>query len=62
MNICSVRSNATAVHRTRPLVRDDLEPSVFVSLQLSGTSMVIQGGREAVLNPGVCGAKRGHCC
>ncbi|MER5325176.1 helix-turn-helix domain-containing protein [Streptosporangium roseum] len=52
LNICSVRSNATTVHRTPPLAGDDLEPSVFVSLQLSGSSMVIQGGREAVLNPG----------
>ncbi|MFI6317507.1 helix-turn-helix domain-containing protein [Nonomuraea sp. NPDC050556] len=52
LNICSVRSNATTVSRTRPLVRDDLEPSVFVSLQLSGSSMVVQGAREAVLNPG----------
>lgn len=52
LNICSVRSNATTVHRTPPLARDDLEPSVFVSLQLSGSSLVVQGGREAVLQPG----------
>ncbi|MGA5506986.1 helix-turn-helix domain-containing protein [Streptomyces umbrinus] len=52
INICTVRSNATTIRRTRALVNDDLEPSVFVSLQQSGTSGVVQGGREAVLQPG----------
>lgn len=52
MSICSVRSNATVIRRTPSLVRDDLEPSVFLSLQVSGSSMVVQDGREAVLHPG----------
>ncbi|MFF3379324.1 helix-turn-helix domain-containing protein [Streptomyces sp. NPDC002680] len=52
LNICSVRSNATVVRRTPSLVRDDLEPSLFLGLQVSGSSMVVQGGREAVLRPG----------
>ncbi|MFD3654593.1 helix-turn-helix domain-containing protein [Streptomyces sp. NPDC058620] len=52
LNICSVRSNATIIRRTPSLVRDDLEPSLFLGLQVSGSSMVVQGDREAVLRPG----------
>ncbi|MEH0529686.1 helix-turn-helix domain-containing protein [Streptomyces stelliscabiei] len=52
LNICSVRSNATVIRRTSSLVRDDLEPSLFLGLQVSGSSVVVQGGREAVLRPG----------
>jgi AraC-like DNA-binding protein len=52
MNVCSVRSNATTIRRTPRLARDDLEPSIFLGLQVSGRSMVIQDGREAVLKPG----------
>jgi AraC-like DNA-binding protein len=52
ISLCSARSNATTIHRTRTLVRDDAEPRIFLSLQVSGTSMIIQGGREAVLRPG----------
>ncbi|MCF2531483.1 helix-turn-helix domain-containing protein [Yinghuangia soli] len=50
--ICSVRSNATTIRRTPMLVRDDTEPYIFLGLQISGSSMVVQGNREAVLNPG----------
>jgi AraC-like DNA-binding protein len=52
VNVCSVKSNATTIRRTRSLAGDDLEPSIFLGLQVSGTSMVIQDGREAVLHPG----------
>ncbi|KKD02067.1 hypothetical protein TN53_42590, partial [Streptomyces sp. WM6386] len=52
LNICSVRSNATVVRCTAALVRDDLEPRLFLGRQVSGASMVVQGGREAVLHPG----------
>lgn len=52
LNICSIRSNATTVRRTRTLARDDLEPSLFLGLQVAGSSMVIQGDRQAVLRPG----------
>jgi AraC-like DNA-binding protein len=52
LNVCSVRSNATTIRRTPGLVRDTMPPSVFFGLQLSGSSMVIQGDREAVLQPG----------
>ncbi|MGX1778408.1 AraC-like ligand-binding domain-containing protein [Nocardia brasiliensis] len=52
LKVCSVRSNATKVRRTHSLARDEMEPSLFVGLQLSGSSMVVQGDREATLRPG----------
>ncbi|MGW7062659.1 helix-turn-helix domain-containing protein [Streptomyces sp. NPDC054904] len=52
LKVCSVRANATTIRRTPSLARDDLEPSVFVGLQVTGSSMVVQDGREAVLEPG----------
>jgi AraC-like DNA-binding protein len=52
LTICSVRSNATTIKRTPTLSRDDLEPSLFLGLQVSGTSMVVQKDREVVLRPG----------
>jgi AraC-like DNA-binding protein len=52
LTICSIRSNAVTVERTPKLARDDLAPSIFMGLQLAGSSMVIQAGREAVLRPG----------
>ncbi|MGW5188096.1 helix-turn-helix domain-containing protein [Kribbella sp. NPDC004138] len=51
LTVCSVRSNALTVERTLALTRDDLAPSIFLGLQLTGSSLVIQDGREAVLNP-----------
>ncbi|MFD4688872.1 helix-turn-helix domain-containing protein [Streptomyces sp. NPDC058463] len=52
LTVCSVRANATTVRRTPALARDDMEPSVFVGLQVTGSSVVVQDGREAVLQPG----------
>jgi AraC-like DNA-binding protein len=52
LNVCSVHSNATTVRRTPSLAHDDLPPSVFFGLQVSGSSMVVQGDREALLRPG----------
>jgi AraC-like DNA-binding protein len=52
LRLCSVQSNAHTIQRTRSLAKDDLEPSIFLGLQISGTSMVVQDGREAVLRPG----------
>ncbi|WP_344845862.1 helix-turn-helix domain-containing protein [Kribbella ginsengisoli] len=51
LTVCSVRSNAVAVERTPALARDELAPSIFLGLQLSGSSLVVQGSREAVLKP-----------
>lgn len=52
VRVCSVRSNAVRVERTPSLARDDLEPRIFLALQMTGASLIVQGGREAVLRPG----------
>lgn len=52
LGVCSVRSNATKVERTPSQAHDDLSPSIFVGLQMTGSSVVVQDGREAVLRPG----------
>ena len=52
LRISSIRSNVTKVERTPHLARDDLAPSLMLGLQVSGSSLVIQEGREAVVRPG----------
>lgn len=52
LTVCTVRSNATIVERTPRFARDDLEPSIFVGLQMQGSSTVIQADREVILRPG----------
>lgn len=52
LSICSVDSNATTVERTPRLASDPIDRYLFVGLQRAGTSMVVQGDREAVLQPG----------
>jgi AraC-like DNA-binding protein len=53
MTICSGRTSAFRVDHPRALTRDELEPSIFVSVQqLTGSNVVIQGDREVVLKPG----------
>ncbi|MGV9580520.1 AraC-like ligand-binding domain-containing protein [Streptomyces sp. NPDC003509] len=52
IRICSARSTAVSVRRTPRLARQDEEPVVFVGLQMSGTSVIEQHGRQSVLRPG----------
>src|SRR5271155_4099902 len=52
LRVCPGRTSALKIERTPKLARDDLEPSIFLNVQLTGSSMVIQGDREAVLHPG----------
>ena len=52
LTVCSGRTSAFRVKRTPALARDTLEPSIFVNVQLSGSSVVVQDDREAVLQPG----------
>ena len=52
LRVCSVRSNAIKVERTPRLARDGLPPSIFLGVQLAGSSLIVQGDREAVLRPG----------
>ncbi|MGW1158661.1 helix-turn-helix domain-containing protein [Streptomyces sp. NPDC002513] len=52
LQMSSVQANPATVHRTATLAKADDEPVLFVSLQVSGESTVIQDGRSAVLHPG----------
>lgn len=52
LGVCATRATASTIHRTPRLARQDPDPVVFLGLQRSGTSVVVQHGREAVLRPG----------
>ncbi|GAA2587629.1 AraC-like ligand-binding domain-containing protein [Streptomyces lienomycini] len=52
LRFCSARASAVTVRRTERLARQDEEPAVFLGLQVTGTSLVTQNGRECVLKPG----------
>ncbi|MFG2881459.1 helix-turn-helix domain-containing protein [Streptomyces sp. NPDC048297] len=52
IQLSRVQANPATVHRTPRLAKADWEPVLFISLQVSGESSVIQDGRHAVLNPG----------
>ncbi|MFE7646642.1 AraC-like ligand-binding domain-containing protein [Streptomyces phaeoluteigriseus] len=52
LRICSARATAVTIRRTERLARKDEEPAVFLGLQVTGTSLVTQNGRECVLRPG----------
>jgi hypothetical protein len=52
LTICSGRTSAFRVERTPALARDAHEPSIFVNVQVTGSSVVVQGDQEAVLQPG----------
>lgn len=48
----SARATAVTIRRTARLAREDEEPAVFLSLQITGTSLAAQNGRECLLRPG----------
>ncbi|BBH63376.1 hypothetical protein ACTI_00610 [Actinoplanes sp. OR16] len=52
LGVCHTTATPTTVRRTARLAREDTEPVVFLGLQRSGSSIVVQHGREAVLRPG----------
>ncbi|MGN9814952.1 helix-turn-helix domain-containing protein [Streptomyces sp. SD11] len=52
LRICSARATAVTVRRTERLAREDEEPLVFLGLQMTGTSLVVQNGRQCLLRPG----------
>jgi AraC-like DNA-binding protein len=52
MRVCGIESNATKAERTARLAQDDTSPSIFVGLQATGSSLVVQSRRETVLRPG----------
>jgi AraC-like DNA-binding protein len=50
--VCLGRTSALKMERTPTLARDSMEPSIFVCTQLTGSRMVVQDGREALLHRG----------
>jgi AraC-like DNA-binding protein len=52
VELCSVRATPVRVRRTPALARLLEEPAIFVGLQVTGSSAVIQHGRAATLLPG----------
>jgi AraC-like DNA-binding protein len=50
--LCSSVSTAVKLHRTAALARDGSTPSIFLALQMTGSSVVVQREREVVLRPG----------
>jgi hypothetical protein len=52
LTVCSGQTSAFKVERTPSLARDAPEPSIFVNVQLTGSSIVVQHDREAILHPG----------
>ncbi|MFC5833531.1 helix-turn-helix domain-containing protein [Nonomuraea insulae] len=52
LRIFSARATAATVRRTEQLAREDKEPAVFLELQMTGTSLVAQNGRQCLLRPG----------
>jgi AraC-like DNA-binding protein len=48
----TMRSSATTAERTPAQARDALEPSIFLSIQRVGSSLVAQDDREAVVRAG----------
>jgi len=45
-------TSALKLERTPSLARDAMQPCVFALVQLTGSRLVVQDGREAVLHPG----------
>ncbi|MFB7476034.1 helix-turn-helix domain-containing protein [Kitasatospora sp. NPDC056184] len=52
IGVCSGRATGLTIRRTQRLAREDTEPEVFLGLQVTGTSVVAQNDRQAVLGPG----------
>ncbi|MFD3488481.1 helix-turn-helix domain-containing protein [Streptomyces sp. NPDC058665] len=54
IRICWARATAVTLRRTERLAREDEEPAVTLGVQMAGSSVVVQNGREALLGPGDC--------
>ncbi len=52
LRVFSAQATPVVIRRTERLARRDEEPSVFLGLQMAGTSLVVQNGRECLLRPG----------
>ncbi|GGK29972.1 hypothetical protein GCM10011583_72320 [Streptomyces camponoticapitis] len=54
LRICSAQATAVTLRRTERLARKDEEPAVTLGVQMTGSSMVVQNGRQCLLRPGDC--------
>lgn len=52
LSVFSAQSSPLVISRTARLARDDFEPSLVLGMQLSGSSVIAQDGRDAVMRPG----------
>ncbi|MFD5257645.1 helix-turn-helix domain-containing protein [Streptomyces bobili] len=52
IRICSAQATAVTLRRTERLAREDEEPAVTLGVQTTGSSVVVQNGRECLLRPG----------
>jgi AraC-like DNA-binding protein len=52
LTVWTSTSNAVKVHRTAAQTHDDFTPSIFMGLQMTGSCVVVQHGREAILRRG----------
>jgi AraC-like DNA-binding protein len=52
VNFSSARSTPSRLRRTPALARQDHDPTVFLAVQVSGSTMVAQGDHQAVLRAG----------
>lgn len=52
IRICAARATAVTLRRTERLARKDEEPAVTLGVQMTGSSLVVQNGRECLLTPG----------
>ncbi|MFG2513962.1 helix-turn-helix domain-containing protein [Streptomyces sp. NPDC048584] len=54
LRVCSARATAVTLRRTERLAREDEEPAVTLGVQMAGSSMVVQNGRQCLLSAGDC--------
>src|SRR5271156_4476212 len=52
LTVWTSTTNAVKVHRTAALTHDDLAPSIIMGLQMTGSCVVVQHQRQAILRPG----------
>jgi AraC-like DNA-binding protein len=52
LGVCAAQTTSITVRRTQRLARRDDDPAIFLALQISGTGLAVQDGREALLRPG----------
>ncbi|MEV3931797.1 helix-turn-helix domain-containing protein [Streptomyces sp. NPDC049944] len=52
LKVCTARATPVTLRRSERLAREDEEPAVFLGLQMTGTNVVGQHGRQTVVGPG----------